>query len=244
MAAILKYLLRDIYFLGWAGLFVWMILTRRRVRRFWRIIGFWAVISWLIATRPAAELALMPLERAYPVPNLIGLYNSGIEDVVVLSGGGGRNWYNPLASQALNESSLSRLMAGLELCVLLDGHVQLIVTGAGRDNTAGDMARLSWTIRPELPIAVDSTARRTWDHPKGVRPYLRSERLILVTSASHLPRAVSVFRRAGLKPVPYPADYRYPAAYRAEDFIPSTQHLVNLEAALYEYLGRVLYVFL
>ena len=60
---------------------------------------------------------------------------------------------------------------------------------------------------------------------------------LLVTSASHMPRAVGVLRHAGW---PVLAD---PVAYKAEPgwTINLAEHLLRLERAMHEWLGLVAY---
>jgi uncharacterized SAM-binding protein YcdF (DUF218 family) len=67
------------------------------------------------------------------------------------------------------------------------------------------------------------------------------ERFLLVTSASHMPRSVRHFQRAGLEPIPAPT--RFKTGNRSGSmlafWLPSAQHLRKTERALYEYMGLV-----
>jgi uncharacterized SAM-binding protein YcdF (DUF218 family) len=66
---------------------------------------------------------------------------------------------------------------------------------------------------------------------------------ILVTSATHLPRAVNLFKAVGLEVLPVPA---YRRTWEDHDFdwrswLPSASALGHTAAALHEYLGLLYY---
>jgi len=64
-----------------------------------------------------------------------------------------------------------------------------------------------------------------------------------VTSAFHMPRAVALFRKVGLRPVPAPADYEIKRSRETgitpETFQPHADNFKRTEKAAYEYLGLV-----
>ena len=67
--------------------------------------------------------------------------------------------------------------------------------------------------------------------------------VLLVTSAFHLPRAVALFERQGLRVTPYPVDLRVDAerVFTLRALLPSAGALSNTQTALREWLGRVVY---
>lgn len=74
-------------------------------------------------------------------------------------------------------------------------------------------------------------ARRGWD------------KALLVTSATHMHRALRAFRHAGVDPVPVPTDFiavdsNTPAAL---EWIPTAEALSGTTHALHEYIGRLWY---
>jgi uncharacterized SAM-binding protein YcdF (DUF218 family) len=66
-------------------------------------------------------------------------------------------------------------------------------------------------------------------------------RVVLVTSAWHMPRAERAFRRAGFDVVPGPTSYTARLPMRAIDFLPSAYGLGQTRAALWELLGILWY---
>ena len=93
-----------------------------------------------------------------------------------------------------------------------------------------------------LTPAVENTAQEA----QAVAEMLdRGSKIILVTSAFHMPRAEALFREAGLDVIPWPVDFRASANKTTMmDFIPSAGGLSGTSAALREFLGRAYYAYL
>lgn len=67
-------------------------------------------------------------------------------------------------------------------------------------------------------------------------------RIILVTSAFHMPRAQLIFEEAGLSVIPYPVDFRISADGRdPTDFFPDPKALDRTDIAIRELIGRAFY---
>ena len=65
-------------------------------------------------------------------------------------------------------------------------------------------------------------------------------RVLLVTSAFHMPRAQAQFARAGFEVMPYPVDFRTEAGRRPSllDWLPQASALEDSSLALREWIGR------
>jgi uncharacterized SAM-binding protein YcdF (DUF218 family) len=69
--------------------------------------------------------------------------------------------------------------------------------------------------------------------------------LILATSASHIPRAMKIFQKAGMEPIAAPCDYTdvgKPANAWKTWYLPPMpegQNIKNSERACYEWLGNL-----
>ena len=62
----------------------------------------------------------------------------------------------------------------------------------------------------------------------------------MVTSALHMPRAMAIFRKQGMEPIPAPTDYVVKVregGVRLGMFIPSAGALEKVGRAIHEYLG-------
>ena len=176
------------------------------------------------------------------------------ELIVVLGAGHAeREGFGPWAS--LGESARARVIEGVrlarrfELPLLFTGYA-----GVGEVSTAAMNARAAEElgVDPER-IRVNSEPRNTAEEAAAVaaavagRPRSRrttapervgSTTVILVTSASHMPRSVYLFEREGVAVIPAPADFRAAGRdYSAWGLLPSASALRNTERAWYEYLG-------
>jgi len=78
----------------------------------------------------------------------------------------------------------------------------------------------------------------TADQVKLLRARLGKSPFYLVTSAGHMPRAMSMFSRSGTQPIAAPTDFHALwAPLQITDFFPQAGVLANTEGAFYEYLG-------
>jgi uncharacterized SAM-binding protein YcdF (DUF218 family) len=94
---------------------------------------------------------------------------------------------------------------------------------------------------PRTVIHVDQDSVNTYESAVHLRERLSGRRFYLVTSAGHMPRALRVFRRQGLLPVPAPTDYLASATLRDSSLVPSGTHLAISDLAVHEYLGLMWY---
>ncbi len=78
------------------------------------------------------------------------------------------------------------------------------------------------------------------------------QRVLLVTSAMHMPRSVALFRRAGIEVIPAPTDYTvtqadWDDAFRPNlpsfliDLVPDASNINATSGALKEYIGMLVY---
>src|SRR5207248_5271561 len=100
---------------------------------------------------------------------------------------------------------------------------------------------------PADAIVLEDRSRTTWENAVETRRVLEHhglKRVLLVTSAAHMPRALGAFRAAGVDATPAPTDYRI-AKYNGPILItlmPSAGALHRTTAALNEYLGQGVYM--
>ncbi len=221
------------------GLWIWV----RGARRNGFVSGFAGfLLLFLAAWSPVADRLLEPLEHAYqPV-----LEPSALKDVeaVLVLGAGWEPDLNWPASIRLNHSSVQRLMEGLRL---LQGwpEARLVVSGgSGRTGVApvaqGYAAAAQELGVPLERIVVLDTPTDTAQEAYALREFLGTEaRFVLVTSASHMPRAVRHFERAGLMPIPAPTHFHTGRGGpgRFAYWVPSGGALRKTERAIHEYLG-------
>jgi uncharacterized SAM-binding protein YcdF (DUF218 family) len=97
-----------------------------------------------------------------------------------------------------------------------------------------------------LKIHTDVNSKDTKENAQEVKKLcerLRCKKIILVTSAYHMKRAVLSFQKAGLEVVPYPTDFKRDMRYNLYSLLPKMGVFADSYKALREYLGLVWYSF-
>jgi len=191
-----------------------------------------------------SNLLAKPLEQEYaPIGDFEALKD--VKWIVVLGGGSGVDPGLP-PSTYLSEASLVRLSEGVFLHNRLP-QAKLILTGRsvfeGITPVAEVMADTAreWGVKPD-DIIIEAEATDTKDHPIYVKKIVGKDRFILVTSASHMPRAMALFRKYGMEPIPAPTDYMVKereGGLTPGVFFPSAGSLEKAGRAIHEYLGMM-----
>ncbi|MGX9740955.1 envelope biogenesis factor ElyC [Pseudocitrobacter corydidari] len=199
----------------------------------------WLLIL-LLSLQPVADGLLKPIEDKYPTWH----GEQHAEYIVVL--GGGYTW-NPAWAPSSNliNNSLPRLNEGIRLWQANPGS-KMIFTGAraltNPVSTGEAGARVAESLGvPRSEIIVLDTPKDTEEEAAAVKAAIGDAPFLLVTSASHLPRAMIFFQHAGLNPLPAPANQ---LAIESplnpwEKAIPSPVWLMHSDRVGYETLGRV-----
>jgi uncharacterized SAM-binding protein YcdF (DUF218 family) len=105
---------------------------------------------------------------------------------------------------------------------------------------------------PAEAISVETKSRNTYEHAKNAGPLLTERefrRVLLVTSALHMPRALGVFKRQcpGTEFIPAPTDFGEttpkprPFIKEVADVIPTAENLRLMSNVLHEYIGIAYY---
>lgn len=207
--------------------------------------GLGILVLILASWAPIAERLLRPFETRYPalvdVPSDISL-----AAVVVLGGG----WQPdaPISSVSkLNESSAIRLMEGIRLWRQAP-ELPLIVSGASRNAAVAPVAQGYAQAAQSLGVPLQQLHVLEWPTDTGqeaqaVRQLLgEGASILLVTSASHMPRAMRHFQAVGLSPIAAPTHYltQFNSPSSVRYWVPSASHLHKTERAVYEALGNLM----
>jgi len=96
---------------------------------------------------------------------------------------------------------------------------------------------------PHDHIFVSSLVTNTADEAAAVKKMALGNKIILVTSAFHMPRAQILFEKEGLEVVPYPVDFKSLTADSITfmDYLPNGQSLAKTEMGMRELMGRLFY---
>jgi len=195
---------------------------------------------------PVAHALTLRLERQHPplaerdgkavVPGELP------QAIVVLAGGHLDVEGKPVLSR-LSRHGFARVAGAVDLWKMFP-RARFLVTGHPRETAAMRSVAERLGV-PGDRIVEESESRDTKDHPRKLSPLLGGEPFLLVTSATHMPRAVALFRAAGLDPVPAPVDFVvWPTSaeydpYRPGAFLPRVFNLEMTNAALHEIAGMV-----
>ena len=188
-----------------------------------------------------SDKLLKPLEQQYP-PVLTFEQLQNIKWIVVLGGGSSVDPGLPHSS-FLSKASFARMAEGIRIHNEIPNS-KLIFTGgsgfSGFTPVAEIMAKMAieFGVKP-AEIIIESKSTDTKDHPLYMKTLIGRDKFILVTSASHLPRAMALFTKAGMHPVAAPTDFMASSreALSPGVFFPCAESLQKSERAIHEYLG-------
>jgi uncharacterized SAM-binding protein YcdF (DUF218 family) len=197
-----------------------------------------AVSTWLVHSLDSAHPPIAEFAPDVPIPAHV----AACRFVVVLGGGHG-DTPGLAALNKLSTSAQARLIEGIRILRVLPD-AQLITCGRGAEGfpthaTILADAAVSLGVEPARIIRLE-TPRDTEEEAIELRRRMGSQPFALVTSAWHLRRATAIMRRAGLDPLPCPADYAARPSPRHDwsDYTWDTESLSRSTRAVYERLGH------
>ncbi|HZE20846.1 MAG TPA: ElyC/SanA/YdcF family protein, partial [Desulfobaccales bacterium] len=94
-------------------------------------------------------------------------------------------------------------------------------------------------VRPQ-DIKLESGSHDTAQEAQNIAQMIGKEKIILVTSAAHMPRALALFKKRGLEPIPAPTNYLARIGRRTPllgEFFPRSDSLEEAQSAFHEYMG-------
>ncbi|MFW5710598.1 MAG: YdcF family protein [Spirochaetota bacterium] len=92
-------------------------------------------------------------------------------------------------------------------------------------------------------VKTERTSRNTYENAARVAEQYGPEKVILVTSAYHMPRSAWIFQQIGIEVRPAPTDYKADAdGYNLWSFFPTIGSLDDSYKALHEYVGILYYL--
>jgi len=223
---------------------------RNRFRRLATVLFVVSLVSLaFLYSDFSGQLLLHPLEEEYRERSPEALPRA---DAIVILGGAVRA---PGGEHARPELDIGadRVLFGVEL--FRAGKAPLIafsggavgVVGVSESPEALAAARILQQMGvPASAIRTEAQSRNTHENatysyrllsPLGVR------RILLVTSAAHMPRASALFRHAGFDVVPAPCDFR--TGWGSERLLfrvlPDPGNLTDSDSAIKEYVGIAVY---
>lgn len=203
-----------------------------------KTVLFTAVLSlYLLSTAPVSHMLAAPLEYKYPA-----YQNQSVEYVVVLGGWHKEDERQPITS-LLGSASWVRLSEGLRI-LSLNPEAKLLLSGYGAGKAfsnaeAMERVAINFGVDPER-IMLRTKTKDTAEEAKAWARVVGSHPVALVTSASHIPRAMRLFKQYGITPIAAPTNYHTsnePLDWKA--FVPRSSNLDLSTKAWHEYLGII-----
>lgn len=202
------------------------------------------LVSWRL-TR-TLEWRYLPLE---PLPQA---------EVMVVLGGATEQWDFPQQIPGLNHAGDRLLYAAW---LYHQGAAQTLLLTGGRlpGNTSYEAENMALILEmlgvPRAAMWLENEARNTYEngvYSKAMLDAAGVETIILVTSATHMPRSVAIFEKLGLTVLPAPTDYEVQAPDWDEQtkpdaqfyllgVLPDAEALAQTTRVLKEYLGIFIY---
>jgi uncharacterized SAM-binding protein YcdF (DUF218 family) len=198
---------------------IWLLLGSWVIWRVWR--KTWRELAlpglaWLLLTvmscTPMASLLMAALEKKYPPVDMAAL---PVADAIVCLGGG--------AEPSLVEPTGLHLKSGADrlstaLFLLAQAKAPILVLGGGGYEEAGVMhSEADQVVEGLKKAGINTAAMRslgvcadTHDEAHKMAEWMKEKdwkRVLLVTSAYHMPRSVGTFEKAGVSVLAVPCNY-------------------------------------
>lgn len=212
---------------------------KQKLAKFNLLLSF--ILLFLLSIMPVSQQLVQSLERQYP-PVMQPAQNFNY--ILLLGSGGIADPSLPVTGQ-LSAVALSRFVEALRL-YHANPQATLVVSGGNFGDLKSHallMQELAMTmnIPKDKIIRLDNTLD-TDDEAKKMSKIINGQSAVLVTSATHMPRAIALFHQYHSYPTPAPTDYL--AKNRKGEtpyysYIPSSDYLDKTKVAWHEYLGKL-----
>ena len=229
--------------------------------RSWSLRSWLALVGFLAITLGGnfyiAHWISHSLESRYPP-----LTTNPNADAIVILGGGVRPDFPPRQHPEVDEPG-DRVIHGAFL--FHKGYAPLVVNSggwvsvyweSGERSEAADMQKLLKMLGvPEEQILLETQSQNTQENGQLTAELLDGndvDRIILVTTARHMPRAKAVFEKQGFEVIPAPTDYfvtsqsdtiddKVEKKFNLLNLPPQAKYLVVTTETLKEYVGLAYY---
>lgn len=204
-----------------------------------------SLFALYILSLPLVSVFLASTQQSYPALNSTQLQQSNAQAIVVLGGG-----TRPPAPEYDNKIVIhQRVFDRLRYTVRLAKKTKLPVLVSGGKvfdhNKSIEAELIQETFIKDFQFKADwleDKSRNTAENAHNSFDLLNKEkihRIILVTQAMHMARAIEQFQNTGFQVTPAPTAFiSYPSQITVLSFIPSASALEISSMALHEFLGR------
>lgn len=190
----------------------------------------------LFSYEPFSNFLLFPLEKEYPKYST----KEKVGYIHVLGSGHNTDSSQPLSSN-LGNVGIKRVVEGVVLYKSMED-VKIIFSGyEGKTQISNARINAKLAIAlgvEERDIILAEKPKDTLQEALFAKEIIGEAPFILVTSATHMPRAMELFSSLGMHPIAAPTAFY---AKEQESYLkaPDTGSLDNTQMAIHEYLGRL-----
>ena len=226
------------------GLFFWLI----RLRKTAALFIFLATVLLYFASSPFVSRAL--IDTLQYQHDVLSEVPEDVQAIVVLSGG-----RTPIAREyrnldTVNFRSLERLRYASRLAKVHSLPV-VLVGGSVHGERQSEAALMQHALKTDFGIEaalLEEESKNTFENARFANKILQDNsisKILLVTHAYHMPRAMWCFEDVGLEPIPAPTIFykRNTSVPELKDYIPKTSALYKTRLALHEHIGLLWYKF-
>ncbi len=212
------------------------------------LILFVALSFYLLSIEPIRDIILKPLEYKYPFPDINKL---NCKAAIVLGSGIYLKSPDENGKPSLKASSLKR--AVLAFKIWKKHKIKIVLTGGKPFNNNKYMSEAEVMANFLKNLGVNSkflilekNSLNTYQNAKFTKKIIEKnkwKKICLITSASHMPRAVKVFKHFKINVIPVPTDYRTSNIYGYQSFFPQSGNFDESIKGIWEYIGIIFYKF-
>lgn len=216
-----------------------LLIMRRRPRRGLTFAWFGLLILIFMSTPITVDWMAKPLEIFPPVTA------AKLKDAraIVILGGGERPYAREYGGAVPNRTTMERLRYGVRLAKKTN--LPVLVSGGALKGGVAEAKLMARTLNEDFgihPKWVEDRSLDTADNAFFSAEMLRSagiRRIVLVTSAIHMRRAVAAFRHEGLDVIPAPTGFitDKPPKPMVYDSFPNAAAAKNGWAVVHEWVG-------
>jgi uncharacterized SAM-binding protein YcdF (DUF218 family) len=212
-----------------------------------RVVIFTGLVLLTLLSLPVVAERLIAGLEPYPALKPAQLSHA-LADAILILGSERYSWAPEYGGDTIGPRTLERVRYG----AFLHRHTGLpvYVTAGSPPEEGTPLGQLmAQVLEQECGIkvaGVEDRSRTTWENAEFSAPMLRRDgvrRVLLVTHAWHMPRALEAFRRTTLQVIPAPTAFvhREDSQGRYTDWLPSPAAFALSYFAIHEYLGQVWY---
>lgn len=200
-----------------------------------KLLLFFGIFSlFLLSYPPFSNFLVKNLENQYPKYN----YATSVKYIHVLGSGHNTDTTQPISSK-LSDAGTKRVLEGVILYKKIPGS-KLIFTGyKGKTKIANAVmnAKLAQALGVKhSDIIINKEAKDTKEEALFSKTLLNDSPFLLVTSATHMPRAMFLFHSLGMYPIAAPTDF-YKEEFKGYLQAPEGRYFENSSKAIHEYIG-------